>query len=347
MGQRPFRDVRTSPQWSATEGKFVNKVDTRTGADGITKILPRYMRRAKGAGQPAKPIPVRRLKRQDWPASPDTGLAFTWLGHAAYMIEMEGKFILVDPMLGPRPSPIYAVGPSRLHPVPAEPQDLPVADIVVLSHDHYDHLDKRTVSALAETARLFVVPIGVGPIVHKFGVPIEKIREMDWHESLSVDDIQITALPARHFSGRTLKRDRTLWASYAFKGSRHTFYFGGDSGEQDETYANIGKEHGPFEALIIPIGAYDPLWHDIHLNPEEALSGYHKMGGGLFIPCHWGTFDLALHGWANPPLRLEKAAGKDTDLCWPKVGERFTLAAPPRDTWWKPLVNEVNMSAEE
>ena len=281
---------------------------------------------------------------KDWPAQADADLAFTWLGHAAYMVEMEGKFVLLDPMLGPNPSPVYGTGPARLHPAPCQPADMPVADVIILSHDHYDHLDKQTVKALASTAKLFVVPVGVGPWLKRYGVPNAKIREMDWGETLDWMGLHITSLPARHFSGRGLTdRNKTLWSSYSIRGEKRRLYFTGDTGAQDEAFAKIGEAYGPFDASIMAIGAYDSLWHDIHLDPEEAVGSHRLLDGGLFIPCHWATFDLALHPWGEPAERLEKAvAGTSIALAWPKVGERFTLAKPPTQPWWKALVRPLN-----
>jgi L-ascorbate metabolism protein UlaG (beta-lactamase superfamily) len=284
-----------------------------------------------GAGRPRLPIP---LVRPEFPGA--TGdLAATWLGHASVLIEIDGYRILADPMFGGRASPADFAGPRRLHPVPVSVPDLPPVDAVLISHDHYDHLDRDTVGQLLTAcAAPFLVPIGVGAHLRAWGVPSARIVELDWGDGHEVGSLRITCTPARHFSGRGLRRNGTLWSSWVLAGPRHRAYFGGDTG-YTAAFAEIGRDYGPFDLTVLPIGAYADAWPDIHMNPGEAVRAHRELGGALLLPIHWATFDLALHAWAEPIERLLRAAATETIVA-PRPGERFLAAAPPRvDHWWR------------
>ena len=284
--------------------------------------------------RPQSPIPLAE------PPSPATAdpLAVTWLGHATALIEIDGYRLLTDPVWSQRCSPSKTVGPQRMHPPPVPLEGLPALDAVVISHDHYDHLDMATVRALARTQRApFIAPLGVGAHLREWGIPAERVIELDWDASTRIGDLTLHCTPARHFSGRLLSRNNTLWASWAIEGPQHRAFFGGDSG-YTYSYADIGAQHGPFDLTLLPIGAYNKSWPDIHMNPEEAVRAHQDLRAtGVLVPIHWGTFRLAPHPWSEPAERvLEAAAAEGVEVGVPRPGGRVVAGAtPPSERWWR------------
>lgn len=288
----------------------------------------------RGGSRPRGPIPLTApgVFRAD-----PSGLAVSWFGHSTALVEIDGYRVLTDPVWSDRCSPSDVVGPQRLHP-PIQLEGLPAVDAVVISHDHYDHLDIDTIRALARTQRSpFFVPLGVGAHLRRWGIPEHRIVELDWHQSATVDELTVVCVPARHFSGRFLDRNTTLWASWVFRGPTHRAYFGGDTG-YTKSFAQIGADHGPFDLTLLPIGAYNTAWPDVHMNPEEALRAHLDVtDGGLLVPIHWGTFRLAPHPWAEPVERLLAAAEPEqVNVAVPVPGQRIDLAAPVKSNpWWQ------------
>jgi L-ascorbate metabolism protein UlaG (beta-lactamase superfamily) len=325
--------VRTAP-WR--EGRFANRLPMtiveQTGSIAID------MARRDGSGRPTRPVP---LVRPDLPAQA-AELAVTWLGHATTLLEIGGHWVLTDPVWSERCSPSATVGPRRTHPVPLAIADLPRLAAIVISHDHYDHLDTATVDALtASQDAPWVVPLGVGSHLRRWGVPAHRIVELDWDGTHTLEDaageLSLTCTEARHFSGRALTNNRTLWASWVLTAGKNRVYFGGDTGYTEELGA-IGHRHGPFDLSLLPIGAYDARWPDVHLDPEQAVRVHQEMGGsGVLAPIHWATFDLAFHAWAEPAERLlEAARSAGVDMAVPRPGERFEPRAErPVDPWWR------------
>ncbi|GAB2714985.1 MBL fold metallo-hydrolase [Nocardia thraciensis] len=299
-----------------------------------------------GVGRPVGEIP---LATPDIP--PQAGeLAVTWLGHASALLEIDGYRVLTDPVWSERVSPSPTIGPVRLHPTPIPLDELPPVDAIVISHDHYDHLDRDTVRALTAAQEApFVVPIGIGAHLRKWRVPERRIIELDWGTSVSLPDqgderggdLVITCAEARHFSGRGLVRNTTLWASWVIAGPARRVYFGGDTG-YTKAFAEIGATLGPFDLTLLPIGAYDVHWPDVHMNPEEAVRAHADVcvgnpRHGLLIPIHWATFNLAFHGWSEPVQRLVAAArAAGTPVAVPLPGQRIDAnAVSPQVSWWE------------
>lgn len=298
---------------------------------------------SRSASRPRTTIP---LDEPPVPA-PSEPLAVSWLGHSTALLEIDGYRVLTDPVWSERCSPSRTVGPQRLHPVPMPLEALPALDAVVVSHDHYDHLDMDTALALTRTQRApFVVPLGVGAHLRQWGIPADRVIELDWNEETRIGELTLVCTPARHFSGRFLTRNTTLWSSWAILGPRHRAYFGGDTG-YTRSFADIGAAHGPFDLTLMPIGAYNKSWPDIHMNPEEAVQAHRDVtDAGLLVPVHWCTFRLAPHPWAEPVERLLTAA--DTagiPVAIPKPGGRVVTATSPAierpaaeaaiDRWWR------------
>ncbi|KAA0107912.1 MBL fold metallo-hydrolase [Mycolicibacterium sp. P1-5] len=288
---------------------------------------------SRTASRPGRPVPLAEPA-----ATRPEPLAVRWLGHSTALLDIDGYRVLTDPVWSERCSPSRTVGPQRLHPVPAPLEALPALDAVVISHDHYDHLDMDTVLALARTQRApFVVPLGVGAHLRQWRIPAQRIIELDWNEQTRIGDLTLVCTPARHFSGRFLSRNTTLWSSWAIIGPQHRAYFGGDTG-YTRSFADIGAEHGPFDLTLMPIGAYNKSWPDIHMNPEEAVRAHRDVAdAGLLVPIHWCTFRLAPHPWAEPVERMLVAAddaGVQTAV--PRPGDRVVAgAAGTIDRWWE------------
>jgi L-ascorbate metabolism protein UlaG (beta-lactamase superfamily) len=273
-----------------------------------------------------------------WAKKPQSGLRVTWLGHSTMLIEIDGIRILTDPVWGPRASPSALLGPKRFQAVPISLREMPPVDVVIVSHDHYDHLDYPTIRALAKTRVPFVASLGVGAHLEYWGVQAERITELDWWESYTVPNtaVVLTAAPSQHFSGRGLKdRNATLWSSFAIRSPSQSVFFSGDTGLTTE-YRSIRENLGPFDVVMLEIGAFYPAWGDIHLGPDNALKA-HAMLGGVFMPVHWGTFSLAMHAWDQPAERLlELAPNTDAQLLMPLLGQPVEPAhAEIVKPWWR------------
>ncbi len=332
-GERAER-MRRSPQFR--DGKFRNEHPTQTTPNGDAGDLIRRYRADKDRRKPRGPVPLVAQSSDD--ARTD-GLYVTWYGHASTLVELDGARVLFDPVWSDRVSPSARVGPRRLHPVPVSIEQLPTLDAIVISHDHYDHLDLPTVRALVRTQSApFVVPLGIGAHLERWQVPADRIVELDWDESVTAGPLRLTATAAQHFSGRGFSRDGTLWASWVVAGPTRRVFYSGDTGYFDG-FARIGAQHGPFDVALVQIGAYDPMWPDIHMTPEQGVATHMDVQAHVLIPVHWATFTLAPHAWAEPVDRLwREAKAQDVTLAVPKPGERVDIDAPPAvDGWWQTL----------
>jgi L-ascorbate metabolism protein UlaG (beta-lactamase superfamily) len=274
-----------------------------------------------------------------WSRTPSSGLRATWLGHSTVLLEIDGVRVLTDPVWGPRASPSQLVGPKRFQPVPVSLRQVPPVDLIVISHDHYDHLDYPTIRALAKSSVPFVTSLGVGAHLEAWGVQPDRIVELDWWEShtLPNSDLIVTATPSQHFSGRGWKdRNATLWSSLVIRSPRHTIFFSGDTGLTTE-YQTINERLGPFDLVMLEVGAFHPAWGDIHLGPENALKALTLLGGGAFLPIHWGTFSLAMHAWDQPAEALLDLAPKaGAQLLMPRLGEAVEPDhAKSVEAWWR------------
>jgi L-ascorbate metabolism protein UlaG (beta-lactamase superfamily) len=274
-----------------------------------------------------------------WAQRAQSGLRVTWLGHSTTLIEIGGYRVLTDPVWGPRASPSRLIGPKRFQPVPVPLRALREVDLVVITHDHYDHLDYATIRQLVSSPVPVVTSLGVGAHLERWGISLERIIELDWWEAyrLPHGDLTVTAAPAQHFSGRGFKdRNATLWSSMVIRCAERAVFFSGDTGLTEE-YRLIGERLGPFDLAMLEVGAFHPAWGDIHLGPENALRAHQLLGSGRLLPVHWGTFNLALHAWDYPAEVLyaarEQAPGS---LLMPQLGEPVEPAQEHDPMpWWR------------
>lgn len=283
--------------------------------------------------RPETPLPI---VRPSFGALVPEALRLTWLGHSTTLLEFGGARFLTDPVWAKRPSPIPGVGPARYHPPPLPLDALPPLDAVVLSHDHYDHLDKGAVTAIARLQRdvRFLAPLGVGAHLRRWGISADRIEERDWGGAVTVGACVLTAVPTRHFSGRTpFDRDATLWAAWVVQAGGRAVYLGGDSGPS-RAAAEIGAAYGPFALATLPVGQYHRLWPDIHETPEQAAEAARALRAEVVVPIHWGTFTLAMHDWREPVERFLAAAPAPRVLT-PPPGGTIEPAGPAPEAWWR------------
>ena len=330
-----------SPQWQ--DGKFVNKLPREDGS--IWKILSSMWNNPNQNKAP-KIDPEEMLYPIDpqiFQSIPDTGLHLTWMGHSSILLEVEGHTVLTDPVWSDRCSPVSFIGPKRFHRPPVSLEELPQIDVVVISHDHYDHLDAHTIEHLNQKVSLFAVPLGIGEYLEDWGVPSEKIKELDWWDAFQHKGLTITATPARHFSGRLSPTgDNTLWAGWSIASANKKVFYSGDTAMFPE-FKDIGDRLGPFDLTMIETGAYNQLWSDVHLGPEQAVKAHQMVQGKTMLPVHWGTFDLALHNWTEPVERVLAQAKEDNVTVFtPRPGQRFSVSREEAQKqlaqrWWPEL----------
>ncbi|WP_344467158.1 MBL fold metallo-hydrolase [Kitasatospora kazusensis] len=335
-GERLAR-IERSPNFA--DGAFQNPVPTRrlVYERSPLEITRSQLTANRARRLPATAVPLHRLAPIELARPPASGLRLTWLGHATVLAELDGRRVLFDPVWSERCSPFAWTGPKRLHPVPIRLDELGPVDVVVISHDHYDHLDMPTVRTLLGTGAVFAVPLGVGAHLEHWGVPAGRIVELDWWESGVIGGLTLTATPARHYCSRGPRTStHLLWASWVVAGPEHRVFHSGDTG-YFPGFAEIGGRLGPFDATMMQIGAYSDFWPEVHMTPEEGVRAHLDLGGEVLLPIHWCTFNLAPHPWEEPAERSVAAAqALAATLAVPRPGEPFEPAdPPPLKLWWR------------
>lgn len=332
-GERLER-MRHSPQWLGNS--FENPQPLRNDFAGSISAMFKSGRFTAPVGA----IPVERTNGSQYRAAPTSGLRVTWFGHSSTLVEIDGARVLTDPVFSERVSPYPWLGPKRWYPPPVTFGDLPAIDVVVISHDHYDHLDMYTVKLLLAGKAIFVVPLGIGAHLAYWGIPTERIVELDWWQETQVGRLRVVLTPARHASGRWLVDfNKKLWGGFALIGKKKRVYYSGDTG-LFPAMKEIGRRLGPFDLTMIEVGQYNRSWPDWHIGPEQAVKAHRWVNGRTMLPVHWGLFVLAAHNWTEPIERvLREAEPHGVRVATPKPGEAFEPAQAAADLrfvkrWW-------------
>jgi L-ascorbate metabolism protein UlaG (beta-lactamase superfamily) len=334
VGKRLER-IKRSPQYK--DGSFQNAsaTPTFTGGAGMFTVMKDFFFGKHERKVPDKDIPS--VKR-DLKVHPSLKPELTWFGHSSYLLQVNNLNILVDPVFSERTSPVQYAGTkafngSNVYTV----EDMPRIDVMVITHDHYDHLDYETIKKIKDRVGVFVTSLGVGAHLEYWGVPADKIKELDWWETTDINtDTKFTAAPARHFSGRGFKRNQTLWSSFVFETNGYRIYLGGDSG-YDKHFVEIGNRFGPFDLAILEDGQYNAYWSNIHMMPEETAQAAVDLKAKVLFPVHWGKFALATHPWDESVQRVLKKAGElNMKVITPRIGEQVILdSIYPATRWWE------------
>ena len=334
--------IAESPQWNGETFQNPERVPaTEWGAS--LKTFWNYFFSKPDGSIPDSPLPAEPFDISRWDGQRD--LQFSWIGHTTFLIKIDDKVILTDPMFSQRAGSFGWLSPKRYSKTITSTDKLPEVDVVLITHNHPDHLDKDSIKALVHKTRHFIAPLAVGELLEEWGVSHRKIIELDWWQTKSIDSLTITAAPAKHTSERGIfDKNKTLWASYGIQGRKHNVYLSGDSGWHKGLY-EIGRRLGPFNVTFFDIGAYGEQkgWKEVHYTPEQAVKAHQAVRGKLMVPSGWGTFDLALFPWHEPIERFLVAAKEsDIDYLTPKIGEVVNPGQEGgREAWWKPFINKT------
>ncbi len=328
------RQDRINKSVNYKNGSFQNLSPTPTMAEdtSMLKVLKDSMNRPKTVKPPSVLPSVKTNLKQLHSEEP----VIVWFGHSSYLVHVKGFNILVDPVFSGSASPVPVVVKAFPGADVYGVDDMPDIDVLLITHNHYDHLDSRTISRLAPVVKSVYTSLGVGDDLECFHVPESKITELDWWDTTKVaEGVQLTATPARHFSGRGLKRGGSLWSSFVLEIFGYKIFLGGDSG-YDFHFKEIGDKYGPFDIAILECGQYNTAWPNIHMMPEETVEASIDLKAKVLFPVHWGKFTLANHPWNEPPTRAVAAAiDKQVKITHPRIGEMIVLNKTyPSDKWW-------------
>lgn len=314
---------------------FRNSDPNFDGGSDLFEIIKAYFTTKRAAPTPSFALPVHAITATQLVEERED--VFYRLGHSSLILKLDNQLIMTDPVFSERASPVQFFGPKRFHPTPISLEGLPEIDVVLISHDHYDHLDKASVKQLADKVALFLVPLKVGVLLQEWGIAKEKIAEFNWWESKVVNGIEYVFTPTQHFSGRGLgDGNSTLWGSWVIRSHSQSLYFSGDSGYFDGFKA-IGEKYGPFDLTMIETGAYNSLWSKIHMFPEQSVQAHLDLKGKVMLPIHNSTFDLSMHDWYEPMEQAwQISQEKGVSMISPEIGQRNVIGAPqPIHPWWR------------
>lgn len=344
---RDTSKLERSAQWDQEEEVFANPQPMWVNISLRSMIQTRRNKSPDGAPQnPEAELHQYQLDPQELQSSARTGMRVTWFGHSSIYLEVDEHRFLIDPVWG-RSSPFENVGPKRWIDPSIDLEQLPVPDAVVISHDHYDHLELQSIDRIKHWDTLFLVPLGVGQHLAFWGVDPDKIVELDWWQSHQVGNLSVVCTPARHASGRGIfDRDATLWSGWAFQGPDHRVYYSGDTGLFDDLKL-VGERLGPFDLAMMEVGQYHPNWPDWHLGPEQAVLANQWVRAKILLPVHWGAFDLAMHSWTAPMERTLVAAKKaGVKVITPRLCKPVEPLLEDSSPWWTPNIPYKNAEQE-
>ena len=326
--------MENSPNYNG-DGTFKNIELTLASTGMKLSTIPKFFTNGDNK-VPESELPQKELTRSYFDNEPQQP-RITWFGHSTMFVEMEGMNIFIDPMLGEVPAPHPLLGNARFNKeLPISIENLPEIDLVLISHDHYDHLDYGSIQQLKDKVKQFYVPLGIKAHLTEWGVDENKIKEFDWWENATLNGIDFVSTPARHFSGRGFTRNNTLWTSWVLKSENNAIFFSGDSG-YGKHFKEIGEKYGPFDFAMMECGQYNEQWAHIHMTPEETIQASIDIQSKLMMPIHWGTFKLALHEWTDPIVRASRKAQElNVKMTTPIVGEAIVLDESkfPSEKWW-------------
>jgi L-ascorbate metabolism protein UlaG (beta-lactamase superfamily) len=330
--------IQSSSQYQ--DGAFINPngISTKLFSQETWEVTKEYIFGKRIDPKPLVDLPIHRLLSKQWGNDQAEQFSFSWLGHSSILISMDNQQILIDPILEERASPFSWIGPKRFHPSPVTAEELPDIDVVLITHDHYDHLEKSTLVAIHEKVKHFIVPLGIGALLEDWGINPSKITELDWWETHSSGSLKFHATPAVHYASRGLfDANKRLWCSWSIVGKEQRIFISGDSG-YFEGFKEIGERLGPFDVTFLKIGAFNDkgTWRALHMTPEEAGQQHLDLRGKLLVPLHWATFDLGLHPWYEPIERLVSFSDQESiTLITPEVGEKINLQGKSETNhWW-------------
>ncbi|KAB2479483.1 MBL fold metallo-hydrolase [Bacillus cereus] len=317
--------------------KYINQIHTDVSfkPKDIIGLITDYFK-MKSKLRPIKNLPIVLSDKSN-----ESLESVTWFGHSASLLKIEGKILLLDPMFGDASSPFPLFNSKRYSGAfSLDREDLQEVDAIIISHNHYDHLNYKSIMQLKDRAKHFYVPTGVAQYLIKWGVSPSKISEHNWWDEIMFDNMKLVCAPARHFSGRIMTdRDCSLWCSWLILGQETKIFFSGDSGYAPH-FKEIGNKYGPFDLTLMECGQYDPRWSAIHMLPEETVQAHIDVKGELLLPIHWGAFTLALHEWSDPIERVTKEAKRlGVKIATPQIGESITLKSIdyPSSAWWREI----------
>lgn len=321
-------------------GSFQNFSPTPMKQEGISywKMMKEFFKKHPETA----PISKLPFVKTDLRKLSSSETSIVWFGHSSYLLRTSGKNILVDPVFSGNAAPFSFMVKAFPGSDEYKAEDMPEIDYLILTHDHYDHLDFKTIRKLRKDINKIYCSLGISSHLIYWGVEKEKITELDWWDTASLDQsITLTAAPARHFSGRGIKRGQSLWSSFILTTSEHNIYLGGDSG-YDTHFKEIGKKYGPFDLAILEAGQYNVMWPLIHMMPEETVQAAVDLKAKVLLPVHWGKFRLGMHPWNEPIKRvLQKAEELDIDVISPMIGQVFSFGSPKLTKKWWNLNNKI------
>lgn len=339
---RKRNNLRHSKQYDKKNKRFMNdrNYNVTFPYDPEVKLSSSLLRYLFGSNQkPSSNLPEVKPNLADF-LQKSSRIKFIWFGHSSFMLNFDGKILLFDPVFSKSASPFSFITKRFQKPV-LSLEELPNIDYIILSHDHYDHLDTQTIKFFAKTNTKFLVPLGVETHLQQWGINVDRITQLDWWQAIKYDNLEFILTPAQHFSGRMIiDYKHTLWGSWVIRNTNHSIYFSGDTGYAKH-FKDIGDKYGPFDLAFIENGQYDKAWRDVHMLPEDVIQAAIDLKTKIFTPVHWGMFCLAPHKWFAPIEQIYSLAqARNVDIYTPKLGEIIILQQTKTGTWWREMVTQ-------